>query len=67
MIGRGKYVVIAAMMTGGETQSMRSQIQAAIEEIEKNHREQLDGWDGDLVIAKSLDPYVKTLIRGEYC
>ena len=56
MIGRGKYVVIAAMVTGGNTQSMRSQIQAAITEIEDHHWDQLDGWDGDLVLAKSLDP-----------
>lgn len=54
------------MVTGGNTQGMKSRIQAAIHEIETSHWDQLDNWDGDMQLAKPLDPYVKKLIRGEY-
>jgi len=66
MIGRGTYIVIAAMVTGGNTQGMKSQIEATIHEIETLHWDQLDSWEGDMALAKTLDPYLKKLVRGGY-
>ncbi len=66
MIGRGRYVILAGIVTGGDTFTMKNQISGCIREIEEKHWDQLEDWNGDLVLARDLDPYVKKLIRGEY-
>ncbi len=66
LIGRGKWLILAATITGGDMESMTSQIQACVKDMEDHHWDQLEDWDGDLDIAKVLGPYLKKLIRGEY-
>ncbi len=66
LIGRGKYLIVAATITGGDVASMTKEIQAAIQDMEDHHWDQLDEWDGDMELGKALAPYLKKLIRGEY-
>ncbi|MGQ0796673.1 MAG: OmpL47-type beta-barrel domain-containing protein, partial [Methanobacteriota archaeon] len=66
LIGRGKWVILAAMIQGDGTDAMMEQVKRCVQDIEDHQWDQLDGWDGDMVIAKILSPYVKKLVRGEY-
>ena len=66
LIGRGKWLILAAMVTGGSTAAFSEQIQRAIKDMEEHHWDQLEDWDGDMALAKVLAPYVKKLIRGDY-
>lgn len=66
LIGRGKWVILAAMIQGDGTDTMMEQVKRCVQDVEDHQWDQLDGWDGDMVIAKVLSPYVKKLIRGEY-
>ncbi len=66
LIGRGKWLILAAMVQGDGTAFMRTQIEKAIAEMESKQTEQIEKWDGNMSLAKVLAPYVKTLIRGEY-
>lgn len=66
LIGRGKWVILAAMIQGDGTDAMMEQVKRCVQDVEDHQWDQLDGWDGDMVIAKVLSPYVKKLIRGEY-
>jgi hypothetical protein len=66
LIGRGKYLILAAMIQGDGTESFTAQIKKTVQDIEDHHWDQLEDWDGDMAIAKILTPYVKKLIRGDY-
>ena len=66
LIGRGRWLVLAAMVQGDGTHLMRPQIEACIEEMEAAHPEQIEKWDGNMVIARTLSPFIKKLIRGDY-
>ncbi|HLE55249.1 MAG TPA: Ig-like domain-containing protein [Thermoplasmata archaeon] len=66
LIGRGKYLILAATVTGGDIESMTSQIKKAVQDMEDHHWDQLEDWDGDMDVAKVLGPYIRKLIRGEY-
>lgn len=66
LIGRGKWLVLAATITGGDVASMSTQIQNCIQDMEDHNWDRLEDWDGDMVLSKSLGPYLKKLIRGEY-
>ncbi len=66
LIGRGKWLVLAATLTGGDVESMTAQIQKCVADMEDHNWDRLEDWDGDLEIAKALGPYLKKLIRGEY-
>ena len=66
LIGRGKWLILAATITGGDILSMSTQIQRCIQDMEDHHWDELEDWDGDMDLAKSLGSYLKKLIRGEY-
>jgi len=54
------------MMGGEGTDSMAVQMQKSIEEMEAHHEQLIESWDGNMTLAKTLTPYIKKLIRGEY-
>ena len=66
LIGRGKWLILAATITGGDVASMTAQIEKCIQDMEDHNWDRLEDWDGDLDIAKALGPYLKKLIRSEY-
>ncbi len=66
LIGRGKWLILAATITGGDMASMNTQIQRCIQDMEDHNWDRLDDWNGDMDLAKVLASYLKKLIRGEY-
>ncbi len=66
LLGRGKWLILAAIIGGDNVDSFTNQIKRCIEDMETHQWDQLESWNGDMVIAKVLGPYVKKLIRGEY-
>jgi|GEM_PF-4553481 len=66
LIGRGKWLILAAMVTGDDTSTMSAQIKRCVVDMEDHHWDQLEDWDGDMVLAKVLAPYIKKLIGGDY-
>lgn len=66
LIGRGKWLVLAARIEGDGSQSWSGQIERCIKDMEDHHWDQLEDWDGDMVIARTLTPYLKKLIQGGY-
>ncbi len=66
LLGRGKWLILAAIIGGDGVDAFTKQIKACIEDMETHDWDQLEGWNGDMKIAKTLTPYVKKLIRGEY-
>jgi len=66
LIGRGKWLVLAARIEGDGTQSWTGQIERCIKDMEDHQWDQLEDWDGDMAIARVLMPYLKRLIQGGY-
>jgi hypothetical protein len=66
LIGRGKWLILAAMVQGDGITEMRGQIEASIADMERTHPQEIESWDGNMTIAKVLSPFIKKLIRGEY-
>ncbi len=66
LIGRGKWLVLAARIEGDGTASWTGQIEKCIQDMEDHHWDQLEDWDGDMALAGVLTPYIKKLIRGDY-
>ena len=66
LIGRGKWLVLAARIEGDGTATWTRQIERCIKDMEDHHWDQLEDWDGDMNLSRLLAPYVKKLIRGEY-
>lgn len=66
LIGRGKWIILAAMIRGEGTDSMAKQMQKCIEEMEAHHAQVIEAWDGNMTLARVLSPYISKMIRGEY-
>jgi hypothetical protein len=66
LIGRGKWLVLAARIEGDGSQPWTASIERCIKDIEDHHWDQLEDWDGDMAIARTLTPYLKKLIDGGY-
>lgn len=66
LIGRGKWLILAGIVTGENTLSMSEQIKRCIQDMEDHHEAQIESWDGDVAFAKILSPYIKKLINEEY-
>jgi OOP family OmpA-OmpF porin len=66
LLARGKWLILAAIIGGDGVDAFTKQIKQCIEDMETHHWDQLESWNGDMVIAKTFGPYVKKLIRGDY-
>jgi hypothetical protein len=66
LIGRGKWVILAAVMPGNEAARLRPQIALAISEIEKDHADLLKDWNGDMEQMTAMTGYLDGLINGSY-
>ena len=47
MLQKGRWVILAAVITGGEPEGFRDEMRAAISNIEGEYRPALEAWDGD--------------------
>ena len=66
LIGRGKWLVLAARIEGDGSESWTGRIERCIKDMEDHHWDQLEDWDGDMALARVLAPYLKKLISGGY-
>jgi len=66
LIGRGKWLVLAARIEGDGSEPWTIQIERCIKDMEDHHWDQIEDWDGDMTLARVLTPYVKKLIDGAY-
>jgi DNA-binding response OmpR family regulator len=66
LIGRGKWVILAALMSVSEAARMRPQITLAISEIEKDNADMLKDWNGDMEQMTAMTGYLDGLINGRY-
>jgi hypothetical protein len=64
VMGRGKHLIVAAVLRGPATEGMRPQITSVIGEMESAHAELIASWDGQLEKMHVLDKYMKKLIDG---
>jgi hypothetical protein len=66
VIGKGKWVIIAAVLLGEETLPFRQQVLNAIKDLERKHEDVLSTWNGNMDRVAVLDEYLKDLIEGKY-
>ncbi|MEW5761249.1 MAG: transcriptional regulator [Candidatus Thermoplasmatota archaeon] len=62
LIARGQWVRIAAVVSGEEIEPIRSRMNKAIEELEKDHAALLESWDGRRDNLTPLAKYVCNLL-----
>ena len=66
LIGRGKWLVLAARIEGDGSEPWTMQIERCIKDMEDHHWDQIEDWDGDMTLARVLTPYIKKLIDSGY-
>ena len=65
-IGRGKYLIMAAIISGIDHEEIFKKIIGSIEKMEKKYSNVLEKWDGNLDNVRGLDDYIKDIIAGSY-
>jgi len=66
LIGRGKWVILAAVMPGKALTRLRPQIALAISEIERDRADVLKDWNGEMEKMVSMTGYLDGLVNGRY-
>jgi hypothetical protein len=66
LIGRGRFITIAAVVIGEEIEPFRPQISRAVDEIEDDYEVLLRDWKGDVGELNVLSRYINDLIDGRY-
>ncbi|MDI6916224.1 MAG: hypothetical protein QMC80_00325 [Thermoplasmatales archaeon] len=66
LIGRGKHIIIAAVILGEEAEPLRPQIANTIKHIEWKYQNILKKWDGNLENVRPLYKHMEDLIAGKY-
>ena len=66
LIARGKFVVMAAVVLGGNTENTVKEIKASIKDLEDNLGSVLDKWSGDMGQVEDADQYMQDLMAGKY-
>lgn len=66
MIGRGKYLTMSVILSGEETNTVRPQLDALIEEVESKYSDILAEWDGDMASMGGMKDDIKDFVEGKY-
>jgi len=66
MIGRGDYITISIILSGESTKLVRPQLDAMIADTEKNLKDLLSTWNGDMSLVSPIREYIKKLVEGKY-
>jgi hypothetical protein len=66
LVGRGKWVLIAAVIVGEEAEPFRPQIMNAIRDIEYKYKDVLEEWDGYMEKVAPIGRELRALIQGKY-
>lgn len=65
-IGRGKWIIIAALVLGQEHGGLKEEIDKTVKNIEGKYKHLLKDWDGVLDKLRPLNKEIKDLIDGEF-
>ena len=66
IMSSGSIITVAAVVNGPKASEFRDQVEAAIKEIEDEHGEILEEWEGDMSSTKPIDEQMRKLVLGEY-
>jgi len=66
VLGRGKHTIIAALILGDDTKPFKPQIEKCLKDIETNHHEALETWDGEVDKLTPSFRHINDLIAGKY-
>lgn len=62
----GEHVILATVVRGKEPTAIKKEMQAAVLELEADHRETLRGWQGQMDAIGFVDAYLEKLLEGGY-
>lgn len=62
----GKWTIIAALVRGEATESHRTQIRAALRDLEEKYEDLLIDWDGTMDHIPEVDRIIQRLVNGGY-
>jgi hypothetical protein len=63
---KGKYLSIAVMIEGEDTEGIGTQVKTALKKAETEHEDILKGWDGDMATVKPLNELMNDLLAGKF-
>ncbi|MEW5937584.1 MAG: carboxypeptidase regulatory-like domain-containing protein [Candidatus Thermoplasmatota archaeon] len=66
VLGRGKYIILAATILGDEIDPFKPQVAKCVKDIEEKYGDALRDWDGEINKLKGTFKYVMDLIDGRY-
>lgn len=66
VIERGKWVIVAAVLSGDPSDRVKDEVKASIRDVETELGTQLEGWTGEMNRVEGADRYLQDLIRGKY-
>lgn len=66
VIERGKWVVVAAVLSRDPTDRIKTEVKAAIRDVEDELGSILDGWTGEMKGVEGADKHMHDLIVGKY-
>ncbi len=66
VLTRGKYVIVAAVVSGRHVEKVPAQIRASIDDLEASLGPVLDSWEGDMDKVTGADRFMQDLISGRY-
>ena len=65
-VGRGKYLILAVLISGQDIEGIRKQIVKLIRDIESHHESILKDWDGNMDKVEPMKKYLDNFIAGKY-
>jgi hypothetical protein len=65
-VGRGKYLILAVLISGQDIEGIRRQIVKMVRDIESNHESILKDWDGNLEKVEPIKKYLDDFLSGKY-
>ncbi|MEK6851630.1 MAG: hypothetical protein AABY30_03725, partial [Candidatus Thermoplasmatota archaeon] len=66
VIERGQWGIVAAVLSGDPTNRVKTEVKAAIQDLEAALGGKLEGWGGDMRSVEGADRYMQDLIAGAY-
>ncbi|MCJ2531767.1 MAG: hypothetical protein LN413_05625 [Candidatus Thermoplasmatota archaeon] len=62
----GQHAVLATMIRGDPPEDIIAQMQRALDDLERNHGDELRDWSGIVEEVPFVDDYLSRLLEGEY-
>jgi uncharacterized repeat protein (TIGR01451 family) len=66
VIERGKWIVVAAVLSGDPSGRVKDEVRVAIRDLEAALGAALEGWSGEMKSVEGADAFMQDLITGKY-